>query len=338
MKDERFRIAQLVRGQLLSAQERQLGDQIDQAGALFSQLERYQGLHRKATRAYQSRYLLAAQRVNRQMERLLADMTYHVETASRALSKKLEPIPGLHDLIRELDQIHDEFGAWSFDVGDQMLSVTTDAIELEGLYFGRFEIRLHLQNLVNPRGSHPFQCVALDPNPAASADHVTHPHVSDNSLCAGDATATLMAALESGRLCDFFLIVKRVLHTYNAESPYVALDQWDGESCPDCNYVMGDEDRYFCEDCEQNYCSECISGCHGCDVTVCRSCLQPCSICDESVCRECLTSCEKCGDPCCESCLDNGLCLTCKESQEENHEEAQESETQIVSEAAPEAA
>ena len=62
--------------------------------------------------------------------------------------------------------------------------------------------------------------IALDPHPAALNDAVTHPHVSDERLCTGDAGAAIQAALAAGRVFDFFTLVRSVLVTYNPESPY----------------------------------------------------------------------------------------------------------------------
>ena len=56
-----------------------------------------------------------------------------------------------------------------------------------------------------------YRVVALDPHPAGSDESVTHPHVRDEQLCAGDAAAAIRSALAGGRICDFFLLVRSVL-------------------------------------------------------------------------------------------------------------------------------
>jgi hypothetical protein len=45
-----------------------------------------------------------------------------------------------------------------------------------------------------------FSIIALEPNPAAGRPDVTHPHVIEKRLCAGDAVNPIRTALESGRL------------------------------------------------------------------------------------------------------------------------------------------
>ena len=106
-----------------------------------------------------------------------------------------------------------------------------------------------------------FLIEALDPHPATESEGVTHPHVRDEMLCTGEASSSISAALEAGRIADFFLIVRSVLTTYNPESPYVSLDNWNGEPCVDCGYYLNDDNRYFCEECEEHFCDECMSGC-----------------------------------------------------------------------------
>jgi hypothetical protein len=47
----------------------------------------------------------------------------------------------------------------------------------------------------------------MDPHPSSRNNEVTHPHVSGERLCAGDAGAAIEAAIASGRICDFFVLV-----------------------------------------------------------------------------------------------------------------------------------
>jgi hypothetical protein len=63
---------------------------------------------------------------------------------------------------------------------------------------------------------------------------VTHPHVCNGQLCEGDGAAPIKAALGSGRLLDFFVLVGQILETYNDASAHVTLDNWEGRSCNDC--------------------------------------------------------------------------------------------------------
>ena len=136
-----------------------------------------------------------------------------------------------------------EFERFDYDAKQQTLSITTEPIRLENVYLGEFSIQLHIDRLSQvPRRRNVYRIVAEDPHPATSNDSVTHPHVRDEELCAGDATAAINAALETGRICDFFLLVRSVLMTYNGHSPYVPLAEWNGRACNDCGYVTDSDD------------------------------------------------------------------------------------------------
>ena len=49
----------------------------------------------------------------------------------------------------------------------------------------------------------------------------------DERLCEGDGRSAIRQALAQGRLLDFFMLVAGGLRTYNAESPFVALEIWE---------------------------------------------------------------------------------------------------------------
>lgn len=324
----------MVRDKLLETAQQTLRERIERFCAVSSDLQRFVKLQHLLDRARRQGYWQASQRLLRRSETRLADLRYSLDRARQVLDMEQPKVLSLGELAGELDQIEDEFGDWDFDANVQELSVETEPVTLDGIYLGPFEIRLHLSYLCHMSRRQPFAVIALDPNPASSASHVTHPHVSDEGLCAGDATASLQNCLASGRLCDFFLIVRQVLNTYNAHSPYVALDQWEGELCPDCGYAMGDEDRFMCENCHNDFCSECISYCRSCDLSSCRECLVTCDHCDELNCRECMRTCSECGEPCCQSCLEDDLCPDCKQEQENSNED-QDQRQEKQQEAAP---
>ncbi len=65
---------------------------------------------------------------------------------------------------------------------------------MNDVHLGDFEIQLHVPSLAEMRYNSIFRIVALDPHPAASNDCVTHPHVSDERLCPGDAGAAINMA------------------------------------------------------------------------------------------------------------------------------------------------
>jgi hypothetical protein len=145
--------------------------------------------------------------------------------------------------------------------------------------------------------------VALDSNSARRNEDVTHPHVRSRQLCAGEATLPLQKALEQGRLTDAFHLIRSVLETYNPDSAYASLDDWEGVSCWNCGYSTNEDDRSFCEGCDQDVCGDCTSMCKSCDQVRCASCKTKCDVCNETCCQGCLTN-SACSElSCCKDCL-----------------------------------
>jgi hypothetical protein len=327
---ETFQIADLIRRQLLQLQLTQLAELERQTGYVAATLDQFLSLRRKLSKASHRGYVNAGKRLRRDASYLLMDLRHQVETATRIVSEEPSPIPPLRDVLQDLEQVCEEFGDWKYDATDGALSVFTSDIELEDVFLGPFEIRLYLGELRDLSLRQPFSVIALDPHPPSSNDAVTHPHVSDNSLCAGEATTTIKRAFESGRVCDALLLIQSVLTHYNPQSPYVSLEHWEGESCNDCGYMMDEDGHYFCEGCEQSFCCDCISACRCCDLSMCRGCLKHCEFCDERICADCLKSCDMCGNPCCTSCLVDGLCPDCHESKELDDEDEEETPQTIT--------
>jgi hypothetical protein len=235
------------------------------------------------------------------------------------------PQPTLRDVVGELRQLDEEFDGYEYDAKAKTLSVKTDPITLEDIALGPFEIELNLT--ISTAGRCPSYSVkALEPNPAGSNDSVTHPHVRDERLCEGDATIPIKAALESGRVCDFFVLVRSVLQHYNASSPHVSLDSWHGTACHDCGYTS--DETSYCEGCSNDFCEECFNYCHRCNTGLCRGCLERCAACEELTCRDCRQSCRTCGEITCTDCLEDDLCPTCREKAEEEHEQREREQRQ----------
>ena len=226
------------------------------------------------------------------------------------------------DLFRDFKALRDEFEDVQLDRESDELAVTTEAIDLGGVDFGRFEIRL---NLATPRE---YRVVALDPNPAATKPHVTHPHVSDESLCEGDGSNAIRLALAGGRLLDFFMLVSRILGTYSRGQAYVEIDAWHGATCNDCGVEMDDEDSRWCDRCSESICCDCTNYCAACENSICNGCDSPCSACGSSCCRACAENCDQCQKTTCSGCLQEGLCPQCHENQCE--EETSESVLQAA--------
>ena len=251
-------------------------------------------------------------------EQLARDVPYVATDIDRARQAATWTSPSLRDIYLDLQQAEDEFGDLAYDTKEQTLSVTTEAIRLEGVHLGPFEIRLDIRRLGEARGT-PYTIEALDPHPASSNEAVTHPHVSNGGLCAGDGGAAIHAALAAGRIFDFFSLVQAVLTNYNPQSPYVSLDEWSGIACHECGYSVSQDDVYWCSVCENDFCQDCSSYCCRCNETVCRTCIEICPVCEESVCPCCLDTCPRCGRKLCCTCLEEDQC-PCHEEQEEDDE------------------
>jgi hypothetical protein len=257
---------------------------------------------------------VAAHEVRDRTAHLLRNLPYEFAEMNEALATcQSRHQPTARDVRDDLEQLQDEFGGYTFDPQKRLLSVRTDAIELEGIDLGPFAIQLRLGELVQlPRHS-VYNVVALEPHPASVNDTVTHPHVSDEHLCEGEAMAGIRAALEEGRLADFFLLVKSVLETYNPDSPYVSLDKWNGISCHDCGTTVSDDERCTCNRCDHDFCDECTSSCHACEATFCNACLSECPDCGHNFGSECLSKCDGCGKRYCDDCLEDGVCEACRQ-------------------------
>ena len=212
------------------------------------------------------------------------ELIYQLRSLHRAVAEAVDqlhptsalPQPTLRDLYDDLAQLHREFPEVELDLKAGVVAVTTEEIELKGVFLGAFKIELHLERLVKLADSSAFVITALDPHSAGSNKEVTHPHVRDSEVCAGDATVPISTALREGRLVDAFLALNSVLHTYNSRSPFVSLDEWDGISCADCDGTFDSEQIYTCNSCDQAFCDDCTRSCDVCEATFCRECLERC--------------------------------------------------------------
>ncbi len=229
------------------------------------------------------------------------------------------PIPNVRDVLAELLQAEEEFEELRYYPEDKIIAIATEAVELQGVYLGDFEVQLHIQALGGTNNRGLYRIVALDPHPSVRNEEVTHPHVSGERLCAGDAGAAIDAALAGGRVCDFFMLVRSVLTTYNQDSAYVTLEDWDGVACSDCGHIMGSDNTYFCTTCEEDFCDDCSSYCTYCEETTCLSCLDTCPVCQERVCPGCFTTCPDCGRRLCRGCEHDEKC-PCHEEEPESEE------------------
>lgn len=259
---------------------------------------------------------------------LLQQLWHGLNSALPQLQARSESVaPVLREVYEDLQHLELEFGGLVPDPRHRLVAVVTDPITLEDIPLGPFRIELHIDRLANHPGVSAFDVVALKPNPPDCSEDVTHPHVRDRQLCAGEATVPIARALQQGRITDAFLSVRAVLETYNASSPYVALEDWHGRPCSDCGTSVDPDNASTCQQCDQLCCEECISWCDICETAFCRSCLEE----DVESGRLCCRSCRhRCGG--CNRIVDasswveeTGLCPECHEDhlqeQENDHDE-----------------
>jgi hypothetical protein len=225
------------------------------------------------------------------------------------------------EIYRDLLALEEEFEQVSCDFDEQEVRATTEPIELEGFYLGRFEIRLQWERI---HQSTAYRVVALNPNPSNSREEVTHPHVADEHLCEGEGRLAIRSALDQGRIGDFFLIVLNLLRTYSRGRAYVELDDWDGVSCSNCDASCSSDGLYSCRSCCESLCGECTVSCDSCGDAYCSGCISGCTQCDVDFCSNCLRKCRECKTSVCSDCLKEGdLCQSCFDKQHpaESHDE-----------------
>jgi hypothetical protein len=275
--------------------------------------------------AIEREWLTGAENILSRMDRNLNDFSYNLQRFKELVKSDEMVLPNLSDIFAELLQIQQEFGELKFDLKERTISVTTEPITLDNISFGPFEVKLFIDQISKLYSDAPYKVIALKPNPAGTDDSITHPHVSSEKLCEGDGHVSIRKAIEQGRLCDFFSMTINILQTYNPDSPYISLDDWEGISCYDCGSTMAEDDRYYCESCDRDYCSQCSTCCQRCDTTICLGCAYECPGCNEPVCQSCTAKCKECEDTYCKDCLtEEGLCYDCEEQRKESENEEQE--------------
>jgi hypothetical protein len=253
--------------------------------------------------------------LRQQTHRALSNLLNEIDITRRAIDPDQEPslMMGPADVFGDLQSLEDEFVVVHCDLRQERLSVTTESIELEGVTLGPFEIRIDWsQKLLG------YEVIARDPQPAARAPDVTHPHVECRQLCEGAGRLAIQSALCQGRLADFFIVVRQILETYNPHSAHVALDAWFGRDCPDCGGTLDDEDGSRCEECSTDFCGACVESCRVCDALNCDHCQEHCPECEAPVCPGCLTTCVRCNHNLCERCQNARSCSNCRPQESEN--------------------
>ncbi|MEQ8788820.1 MAG: hypothetical protein RIC55_21085 [Pirellulaceae bacterium] len=268
---------------------------------------------RKLRKAEARGWCAASRRVRADLTATLDQLRDAALDVQRSLRS---PDPGFvmspQQIYHDLVALYDEFEEVEIVAKSRIISVKTEAIQLQDLYLGPFKIVLHWDQFDERM---PYEVVALDPQPASRVgDDVVHPHVQGEDLCEGEAKALLRSALRQGRLFDFFVIVRQTLQTYNPSSAYVAIDEWDGRRCADCDTHVGDEGDYSCEQCRCLVCDDCEITCEGCGGCFCGECMNRCEKCNQASCDQCLKTCGRCSASCCRECHENEVCKSCEET------------------------
>jgi hypothetical protein len=313
------RIADLIRQQLQLMRTNRLAKTVSQTDTIVDRLERIAKFRSAQKKAMARNWPVAARRMANQTSAALRDLPHYITEAQRGIEASLTPVPSLRDLCGEMLQLRQEFDGIRYSREKSYLAVTTEQIELHGVYLGDFEIALDISRLARERGSDTFLVLALDPHPAASNSGVTHPHVNNEEICPGDASAAIRSALCAGRVCDAFLMMRSVLLVYNSGSPHVSLENWGGAPCYGCGYTVPDGDVHWCESCEEDFCEECSTCCDRCSKSICSGCSQTCPVCEEIRCRSCMTICPDCSEPICLGCHEDDECPCHDETNEQEN-------------------
>ena len=324
-----FKIADLILSRLTLLRNKRYDEIQKKLYNVNASYEKLRSIREGIFKCLRFKWHKAAEKLVTKTQWILQELPYTMSELERTIKTSEAELPTLRQVYEELQQIQEEFGRLAYSPEEKILSVFTEPIELEGIFLGDFEIKLNIGSLSENWAVNALRVVALDAHPAASSDIVTHPHVSDEYLCAGDAGVPMHKALLEGRICDYFILVRSVLETYNPSSPYVALDNWEGYPCYDCGYIVDEESSFYCEACDNNFCEECMGYCRCCDTSLCRGCLSSCPVCEESACESCMQTCSECDELVCSSCIKDNLCPSCKEESEEQNNEPIESKEPV---------
>jgi hypothetical protein len=320
---ELVRVAYLIQEALMGLRKSRYLECVRQLSLFTGSLHEIAHGSRQMALALSRDWLAASEECCTSIARHLGQIPYSVSKLESLMDRRHKEVPSLGTILAELKAIQEEFDDVAFNVEEGALSAITEPITLEDTYLGPFRIALYPDRLKEMFCKIPYYIIAVEPHPSAKDEAITHPHVSNEVLCEGDGAAAIRAALEDGRLCDFFVMVRGILNTYNPDSPYISLADWDGVACYDCGYIMDDESVYYCSHCDTAVCDQCSRVCTDCGEIVCSNCASHCEICDRSLCPKCAKNkCSECESICCESCLTEGLCPDChKEMEKENEEE-----------------
>ena len=147
------RIADMIRQQLQLMQTCRLAKVTRQTDPILDRLEQIARSRAAQKKAIARNWPVAARRMVNRTAGALRDLPHYVAEAQRCIQASLTTIPSLRDLYGELIQLRQEFDGIRYSCEKSYLVVTTEAIELHGVYLGEFEIGLDIGRLPRDLGS-----------------------------------------------------------------------------------------------------------------------------------------------------------------------------------------
>jgi len=227
-------------------------------------------------------------------------------------------VPSIEDLINEITAVKNSFPSLEFRNGE--LIITSDTIILQEIDFGKFKIKIDLENL-KEKPDRFLKIDAVSPNYSSDGEYV-HPHIDNHMLCCGEGYDILIDAARQGRIEDLFKLVLATLNTYNEGFAYCELENWEGKHCSSCGDQYDEDEAFYCTKCDSNLCGSCSYRCENCDEYFCEEHVStPCSCCEKKYCDYCsdnhTSTCEKCDKTFCDDCsaicneCENRLCQDC---------------------------
>ena len=162
--------------------QQMLNDKYRQLETTVSNITNLVRTSRKLGKANSCNYINAGKRLCGSISKQLKDINYSIQNASHGFEKDIPEVPSVKTLYEELKNLWNEFVSVEINLEKYVIAVETDPIVLEELYLGTFRIELNVRKLQDLHRDSPYYCIAQEPNPAATNNAVTHPHVSDEKL------------------------------------------------------------------------------------------------------------------------------------------------------------
>ena len=165
---EKEKVALEIRDRLLMRERARQQEAIPRLEPLKESMAHIQRINIRLAKCHQNGLFGAAKRVRQNAMGALRDLRREVDLLTSQMNVESPVLPTAQEIIADLDQIEQEFPSWRCEGNQNNLIIVTDPIELEGVYLGRFEIQLDVNDIGNPSSQQPFSIVALAPNPAPS--------------------------------------------------------------------------------------------------------------------------------------------------------------------------